>query len=43
MRIVWKESKPKETDALGNLKNEGMNSTAGKARARVAEAATPKV
>lgn len=41
--VPGKESKPKETDALGNLKNEGMNSTEGKARARVAEAATPKV
>lgn len=32
-----------ETDALGNLKNKELNSTAGKARARVASAATPKV
>lgn len=32
-----------KTDAFGNLKNEELNSTAGKARERAASAATPKV
>ena len=32
-----------ETNPLGEVKNKAENSQAGKARARVAEAATPKV
>ena len=40
---VRKSGKQMETDALGNLKNKELNSTAGKARERVASAATPKV
>lgn len=33
----------KNVDDFGNIANEGMNSTAGKARAKAAAAATPKV
>lgn len=37
------EVKGKNVDDFGNIASEGMNSTAGKARAKAAAAATPKV
>ena len=37
------EVKEKNVDDFGNIAKEGMNSTAGKARAKAAAAATPKV
>lgn len=37
------ETKEKNVDDFGNVAKEGMNSTAGKARAKAAAAATPKV